>query len=142
MRKRSLILTLALLLSLVPLCLAGGALSETPEPLLEPFDPPVTLAEFCGFDPAELAGATIEAFLIDCEAGPVPLDEDCEWVRVAAMNGVVLGKANEEFVTGGTACFSFLDAEGRLIASLEFYHGLLVRNDGMYAIEYPSAPEE
>ena len=136
MRKLSLILTLALLLSLVPLCLPGGALSERTEPLLEAFDPPVTLAEFCGFDAAELADATIEAVLIDCEAGPEPLDEDCEWVREAAMNGVVLGKANEESVTGGTACFSFYDAEGQWIVTLEFYRGLLVRVDGMYAIEY------
>ena len=136
MRKLSLILTLALLLSLVPLCLPGGALSERTEPLLEAFDPPVTLAEFCGFDAAELADATIEAVLIDCEAGPEPLDVDCEWVREAAMNGVVLGKANEESVTGGTACFSFYDAEGQWIVTLEFYRGLLVRVDGMYAIEY------
>ena len=136
MRKLSLILTLALLLSLVPLCLPGGALSERTEPVLEAFDPPVTLAEFCGFDAAELADATIEAVLIDCEAGPEPLDEDCEWVREAAMNGVVLGKANEESVTGGTACFSFYDAEGQWIVTLEFYRGLLVRVDGMYAIEY------
>ena len=136
MRKLSLILTLALLLSLVPLCFSGGALSERTEPLLEAFDPPVTLAEFCGFDAAELADATIEAVLIDCEAGPEPLDEDCEWVREAAMNGVVLGKANEESVTGGTACFSFYDAEGQWIVTLEFYRGLLVRVDGMYAIEY------
>ena len=141
MRKLSLILTLALLLSLVPLCLAGGAFYGRAEPLLEAFEPPVSLAEFCGFDPAVLADATIEAMLIDCESGPEPLNEDGEWVRQAALHGVVLGKANEESVTGGTACFSFLDAEGQWIVTLEFYHGLLVRNDGMYAIEYPAAPE-
>lgn len=58
------------------------------------------------------------------------------------MHGVVPGKANEESVTCGAACFSFLDAEGQRIATLEFYRGLPVHSDGMYAVEYPTVPEE
>lgn len=99
---------------------------------------PVPVCEFCGLDAAALAGAEVRGAYNDCEAGPSPLEldaEEAEQVRQRVLKGTVTGKANAIVTTGGTYTFSFYDAAGEHLGSVEFYRGLLVRRDGMYAVE-------
>lgn len=99
---------------------------------------PVPLCEFCGLDPAALADAEIRGAYNDCEAGPSALEmdaADAAAVRDRVLNGTITGKASATMTTGGTHTFSFYDAAGNWLGSVEFYRGLLVGRDGMYTIE-------
>ncbi len=99
---------------------------------------PVSLAEFCGYDPETVRGAALRCADQDCEAGSIQRElspEEEEEIRELAVAGRVTGKENCAMVTGGTRSFSFYDEADRCVASLEFYRGLLVRPDGMYRVE-------
>lgn len=99
---------------------------------------PVAVCDFCKLDAAALADAEVRCAEIDCEAGPieVALDEDeAAEVREMALNSKVTGKANATMVTGGTVVYSFYDAAGEYLGSVELYRGLLVARDGMYTLE-------
>lgn len=101
---------------------------------------PVALSAFCGYDPAALANAAVSAVLIDCEAGPQALevsDGEAESLRRLAREGRVTGKANALCTTGGYVVFAFTGADGGELASFSLYHGLLVREDGMYTLDWP-----
>lgn len=99
---------------------------------------PVGIAEFCGLDAEALATARIELGSVDCEAGYVALPltpEDEESIRRLVAGGTVTGKENSLMVTGGIYVYSFYDEKaGDWLADLEFYQGLLVLSDGMYAV--------
>lgn len=99
---------------------------------------PVKLYEFCSFDAAALADADVKAAYMDCEAGPNELEldaEDVEAARRLALEATVTGKANGTMTTGGTVVYSYYDRAGNWLCSVELYQGLLVMNDGMYALE-------
>lgn len=96
---------------------------------------PVPVAQFLGIDASAVQGATVKAYLIDCEAGPVETDCDADRARAIVLDGTVTGKANATAVTGGTTSFGFYDANGSCVAAFELYRGLLVARDGMYTIE-------
>lgn len=98
---------------------------------------PVAVGVFCGWGGADLRGAEITAVYMDCEAGPRQLnltEEERQSVLALALNGTVTGKANAAATTGGTVWYGFSDGEGRQLAAMELYRGLLVRPDGMYEI--------
>lgn len=98
---------------------------------------PVSLSAFCGWGDIDLRDAEVRAWETSCEEGPLPVElTEAEQAEVIALvrDLQVTGKANASGVTGGTGCFSFYDREGRLLASVEFYKGLLVRPDGMYTV--------
>ena len=98
----------------------------------------VPLGEFCGWNGADLEHAVITAAYEDCETGfrKVELDAETEnRIRSLAMNGMVTGKANCTFTTGGTTYYWFKNAEGETIATFGIYHGLLTHENGMYFIE-------
>ncbi len=98
---------------------------------------PVSIRTFCnleGLDPDHLE---ITACYVDCETGPLPItltEEDRLALLDLIRNGVVIGKSNATMVTGGTTSYDLSDPDGNYLTSLEFYDGLLVRSDGMYAI--------
>ena len=98
---------------------------------------PVSIRTFCnleGLDPDHLE---ITACYVDCETGPLPItltEEDRLALLDLIRNGVVIGKSNATMVTGGTTSYDLSDPDGNYLTSLEFYEGLLVRSDGMYAI--------
>ena len=48
---------------------------------------------------------------------------------------MVTGKASSMGVTGNTTIYTCYDADGKPLTSFEFYGDLLVRSDGMYAVE-------
>ena len=99
---------------------------------------PVSLRAFCGWPDFDADQAVITAAYMDCEAGSIPLElseTEEKDIRRLVSRAVVTGKANATFVTGGTAACFFYDQEGRCLASLELYHGLLVWRDGMYTLE-------
>lgn len=98
---------------------------------------PTPLRAFCGWEDADLSGAEVVAWAIDCEEGPRELslsDAERERLLRLAAEGVVTGKANAMAVTGGTVACAFYDRAGKRLASLELYRGLLVLPDGMYFI--------
>lgn len=98
---------------------------------------PVSIRDFCGFGDRDFSRAVVTAWHTDCEAGIFPVEvteKDAERLRQLAAHGMVTGKANSYCVTGGTTLVCFADAQGNALGSLELYRGLLVTNDGMYAI--------
>lgn len=99
---------------------------------------PVSLPEFCGYDPAALYGATLTAQYMDCEEGPIPVElDDAEEQRIRnlALNGSVVMKANALEVTGGSTDYIFRDQNGEVVAVISLYDGLLFTGDGMYVIK-------
>ena len=106
---------------------------------------PVSVRSFCGMAGPDLNRAVITGGVSDCEAGFIPAElsgEEAQRILDLILHGVVTGKANASAVTGGTNCFTVSDPEGRYLASLELYRGLLVRPDGMYTVAIPSIPAE
>ena len=98
---------------------------------------PVPLTAFIGIDAEAIRNASVEGYLSDCEAGPIPLEmteETTETLRSFILNGRVTGKADAVISTGGYYMYSFFDAEGKLIGSVDLDGGRLVRNDGTYYI--------
>ncbi len=94
--------------------------------------------QFCRGNPDLLDTAVITCSMLDCEAGPVPsaiTSEQAEQLRTLAVYGVVIGRENDEMVTGGTWLYSFETPDGEHIMTVELYKGLLVGPDGMYACE-------
>lgn len=91
--------------------------------------------EAYGCERDALRDAVITCLWTDCEAGPQEreIDEaEQESIRNLAMNGKITGRENEMNVTGNTTIYVFTAPDGKHLMSLEFYHGLLVENDGMY----------
>ena len=99
---------------------------------------PVDIAQYLRLDVDKLSRAQIRCSLIDCVAGPIEMElskEEQQAVTALALRGVVLGKDNATMVTGGTVVYSFYDADGTHLGSIELYQGLLVTRDGMYRIQ-------
>ena len=48
---------------------------------------------------------------------------------------MVTGKASSMGATGDTTIYTCYDANGKPLASFEFYGELLVRSDGMYTVK-------
>lgn len=96
---------------------------------------PVSVVEFLGLDPEAIRKAQIVGYYMDCEEGPIELDEDVEFARDIALNGVVTGKANAIATDGDIYAYNFLDGDGQYVGSIDLYGGLLVRGDGMYRLE-------
>ena len=93
------------------------------------------LYEVYGCDREALRDAVITCMLTDCEAGPEEQElsaAEQESIRRLAMNGKMTDKANDTNVTGNTTVYTFTAPDGTHLMSMEFYHGLLMRNDGMY----------
>ena len=94
--------------------------------------------KFCHGFRDGLDTAVITASKTDCEEGPIPVEitpEEAEGIRQLAMNGTVIGKANDMSVTGGTWVYSFETPGGTHLLSVELYEGLIVAADGMYSVE-------
>ena len=53
------------------------------------------------------------------------------------LRGVVTGKADSIFWTGGSSSYLITGADGDWIGEVEFNDGLLVTSDGNYAVEIP-----
>lgn len=99
---------------------------------------PTSMPAFCGYDATAIPTAEVTAMLMDCEAGPIPVElseKEINRFRELATKGRVLCKANAMETTGNIHSILFRDAEGNTITVLEFYEGLLVRSDGMYYID-------
>ena len=99
----------------------------------------IPICEAYGCDRDSLRNAVITCYWYDCETGPAEKEisrEEREDIRRLAMEGKITGKANEMSTTGNTTIYSFETPEGTYLMSLEFYHGWLVRNDGMYNYTY------
>lgn len=128
--------------------LSGAAAAEGTEP--DNFEP-VSIREFCklgdGTEEAE-----ITACVIDCEEGPKPLEMTpggIKRIRRMALSGMVTGLRTELSVTGGTTVYSFIDAQGNYLGSIETYvyvpetgeerepELLVVGRDGMYSFTVP-----
>ena len=86
---------------------------------------PVSLLRFCGYEDIDLSRADVLRGENDCEAAELK-----DWLRRAR----VTGKRNCVATTGGSVSYTLTDPDGTWLASLEFYHGLLVRDDGMYTV--------
>jgi len=100
---------------------------------------PVPIRQFCNIREFDANLATISACYIDCEEGPKQLtvsEEERQSILRIILNGKVIGKDNATVVTGGTTSCWITDPEGNELGSIELYKGLLVRDDGMYRIEY------
>lgn len=99
---------------------------------------PVSLMAFRGYESLDLLGLKVTQNDLDCEAGTEPVlltDEEAEAVRAQILRLRVVGKHSCIVTTGGSTVYAFQNAEGKTVASFEFYHGLLVTQDGMYAVE-------
>ena len=93
----------------------------------------VDILSFCGYEGVDLTKYTMTAYANDCEAGasetePVMSAEDI-------MSMMVTRKQNSISTTGNTITYCFTDTEDNMIAVFEFYNGLLVCSDGMYAVQ-------
>ena len=100
----------------------------------------VPLADFLGLDPEAVMNARVEKIFNDCEEGPIPMEVDAdEEVRLRALirDGVVTGKADSIFWTGGSASYYFIGADDASIGMIEMNDGLLVTGDGNYSVEIP-----
>ena len=99
---------------------------------------PVPFAAFTGLDPDALMNADVKAVLMDCEAGPIPLEITAE-SKAALLslirNGRVTGRADCVVSTGGMTEYSFFDEDDNWIGSVEFEDGLLVWDAGHYYVE-------
>ncbi len=101
---------------------------------------PVPLAQFTGIDVNAVMNAEIKGYLSDCEEGPIPLDlteENKAELLSVIRSGIVTGKADCVFSTGGFYVYDFFDSEANCIASIEFENGLLSAGDGHYFIDIP-----
>ena len=106
----------------------------------EPAEDPVAgdgtpVWKFCHGLRDGLETAAITAYTTDCEVGLIPVEitpEETEEIRSLAVSGVVTGKASDLSVTGGTWVYSFEDADGKHLLSIELYRGLIAAADGMY----------
>ena len=99
---------------------------------------PVNIAQYLHLDADKIAQAQVRCSLMDCEAGPIEMElaaEEQQEVIDLVLRGTVTGKDNATMVTGGTAVYSFYDADGTHLGSIELYQGLLVTRDGMYRIQ-------
>lgn len=117
---------------------SGGDISD--QEVLDALDiRTVKLSDFCGYDPAALAGAHITALEEDCEAGALPVelsDEAARSILDLALNGQVVMKASALSVTGGFTDYIFRDDDDNVLAVISLYEGLLYTNDGMYRLSY------
>ena len=135
--------------------------------LLEVFNPPAGYAaegvEPHGFETTSLReffnlpegaeNAEISAGYNDCLAGFSAMQlspEDLEDIRTLVRRGVVTGKQNAAYMTGGTVLISFSDAGGDSLGSMELYRSespadgslklLAVSQDGMYTVSLLPEP--
>ena len=91
--------------------------------------------QFCHGLRDGLETAVIRAYTTGCEEGLIPAEitpEEAENIRRLAVSGMVTVKANDMSVTGGTWVYTFEDADGRHLLSIELYKGLIAAVDGMY----------
>jgi len=151
------------IVEIIPLAITGNRVVENLEPnayalyiacftevmgydLEAEFDCPIKplnirrtpLAEFLGVDEGVFEGATLTASRLDCEAGyiDIEIDEEETGEKIEWLSGlVVTGKRNALCVTGNTEVYTLHSPEGAFLARFEFYQGLLVMDDGMYAVE-------
>ena len=96
---------------------------------------PVPVWKFCHGLRDGLDTAVITGYSMDCEEGSSKIDmtpEEIEGIRSLALNGMVIGKASDESVTGGTWVYSFETPGGKHLLSVELYKGMIVAADGMY----------
>ena len=97
---------------------------------------PLPVADFLGLDADAIRSAKeIQVLEMDCEAGPIPLEEDGEAFRTLALEGIVTGKANAGTVTGGFREAWFIGQDGQALGRIALYEGLLMAGDGMYTLE-------
>ena len=97
----------------------------------------VSVRDFFGLQKADPETVTISAVMQDCEAGPIECEmteQDRKEILALLERGVIIGKENDWMVTGGTTSYSFSDAEGNWLGSIELYQGLAVGRYGMYRI--------
>lgn len=151
------------IVEIIPLAITGNRVVENLEPnayalyiacftevmgydLEAEFDCPIKplnirrtpLAEFLGVDEGVFEGATLTASRLDCEAGyiDIEIDEEETGEKIEWLSGlVVTGKRNALCVTGNTEVYTLHSPEGAFLARFELYQGLLVMDDGMYAVE-------
>ncbi len=93
---------------------------------------PIGIAEFCGFEKAELSSLKVHAYMNDCETGLAEMEVDRTATELLSLQ--ITGKANSLSVTGNTTCYHLTEPDGTVIAVFEFCGDLLVRPDGMYTI--------
>lgn len=133
------LLTTILVLMCMVMLFADAQTSEVLQDSNDPYGPEeaerTPLYELYGCDREALRDAVVTCIVTDCEEGlreAAISGEERETVRRLAMSGKMTGKANDMCVTGGTAVYIFSAPDGTYLMSLEFFRGLLVRNDGMY----------
>ena len=133
------LLTTILVLMCMVMLFADAQTSEAGTDSNDPYRPEeaegILLYELYGCDREALRDAVITCMMTDCEEGPREAaisSEEQETVRRLAINGKMAEKANDMCVTGGTTVYIFSAPDGTYLMSLEFFQGLLVRNDGMY----------
>lgn len=101
---------------------------------------PVPLKDFTGLDAAAVTKAEIQAFEIDCEEGPIPLElsaEEENEIKKLVQDAVVTGKADCIESSGGMTAYDFYDSKGARIGFIELEDGLLLTNDGRYYFKLP-----
>lgn len=91
------------------------------------------IAEFCGYEKDDLSSLEVLAYINDCETGLSETEADKTVTEILSL--WVTGKVNSLSVTGNTVCYHLVNPEGTVIAIFEFCGDLLVRADGMYALE-------
>lgn len=91
------------------------------------------ILSFCGYEGVDLTQYTLTAWANDCETGASETEPAMSAADIMRMT--VIGKQNSMSTTGNTVTYCFTDAAGSTIAAFEFCNGLLVRPDGMYAVE-------
>ena len=92
--------------------------------------------KFCHGVREGLETAIVKGYQTDCEAGPAEVEvsaEEADGLRSLALCGFIKEKENDMSVTGGTWIYTFEDAEGNTLLSIEMYRGLIVAVDGMYS---------
>lgn len=121
------------------------AIHETANPTwLQPMNiPHVPLATLYGLDPAHLEGATLTVSFFDPQTGErayplsgAEMHEKLDWLA----NLVVTCKQNALPAMGYTCVYTLYSPQGEKLAAVEFFHDLLVTDDGMYAVE-PGEPQ-
>ena len=80
-----------------------------------------------------MSSLEVLAYINDCETGLSETEADKTVTEILSL--WVTGKVNSLSVTGNTVCYHLVNPEGTVIASFEFCGDLLVRADGMYALE-------
>ena len=124
----------ALLIMLAVLCCTAAACTA------EELTLPCSVSEFFSIQEINPETVVITAAEIDCEEGPIETavtEEDRLWILDLAERGVITGQENGLSVTGGTTVYSFSDAAGNYLGSIELYKGLAVGRDGMYNMSLP-----